>query len=53
MFSTRTSPEWRDDMPRTFSLSDTPPHVPAFPQRRRKFATALLIPRLVALSARR
>ncbi len=50
MFTTRTSPEWRDDMPRTFDYADLPPHVPAVHLQRRRLTAALLLPRLVSLS---
>jgi hypothetical protein len=53
MTSTRTSPEWRDDMPRTFSSIELPPHVANLQPRRRRLTAALLIPRLVSVSARR
>ena len=53
MSSTRNSPEWRDDMPRTFSLTELPPHVPSVHLPRRRLTAALLIPRLASLSTHR
>ena len=53
MTSTRTAPEWRDDMPRTFSPLELPPHVANLQPRRRRLSAALLLPRLVSVSGRR
>ena len=52
MHPTRAFPEWRDDMPRTFSVPELAPHVPSVHAHRRRLGVTVLLPRIAALAVR-